>query len=206
MMDNLELLPEEFYSGYTRIRSTVDYINDISSRLNSIKYEAEELNIDLTDIISKTNRIETNLTETLLMIERIKNIMINIDSNIAYLFEQKELDNILNGFEYFEEDTLESDLDKLKNKNDNTGADKTLNGSSVLDVLRNKNGINSILDKIKTLNGNTGGEKSLNTNSMLDSLKTNQGVNLVLDTLKNQNNNTGSDLSLDVTSILNKEM
>lgn len=183
-MDNISLIPEKFYQGVDNVKSICELEMEITNRINKLNSIAKEVNIDITPVKREIDSLFIDARVLYSKLIAIKNIVMNIDSNANYSYKKDDYVN---------------DLDKLKNTNNNTGANKSLDAESALQ------GKEKLLDKLKTSNGNVDADKSLNTTSILDTLKTKEGVNLVLDSLKDSGS-SGADKSLNVVSILNKEM
>lgn len=192
-MDNLMINPEEFLEGYKKIKKAIDMKAEINQKLEKAVSSGAILDVDLTNITYIIERVYEKLDELYLRLEKTKDIMIDMDYKIAYLYSKMFDVNYL-------EENSEEKLDKLKNNNSNTGAVKSLDAESI--IANNENA----LDKLKTKNGNIICDKSSNTGSILEILKTEKGVNLVLDGLKNNNGNVDGIKSLNTTSILYKEI
>lgn len=192
-MDNLMINPEEFLEGYKKIKKAIEMQTEINKKLEKVVSSGTMLDIDLKNITYIIERVYEKLDELYLRLEKTKDIMIDMDYKIAYLYSKMFDVNYL-------EETSEEKLDELKNNNSNTGAVKSLDAESI--IANNENA----LDKLKTKNGNIICDKFSNTGSILEILKTEKGVNLVLDGLKNNNGNVNGIKSLNTTSILYKEM
>ena len=183
-MDSISIVPEEFQEGINKIILSIDCLNTIFIKLQEIERLSNELGFDISRVKRETRNISSEINGLFYKLNVIKAIMMKMDPNIDYYF--KNYKNNIN------------EIDELKNKDNNSGADKSLDADSIL-----KN--NTALDELKTSNGRIESDKSTNTGSILDILKTKEGVNLVLDNLKNTGDD-GSIKSMNTTSILNKEM
>lgn len=160
-MNNLYITIDEYFEGLKKIKQIINYKEDLNTKLQKCIEISKELDIDLTSISYIINRVYERIYLLDRKLDQIKNILIKIDPSILELYEN-DSKNI-----YIEE-TEEQKLDKLKNTNSDTGANKTLDTTSILEMLKTKKGVNLLLDTLKTSNGSVNSVTSLNTVSILN--------------------------------------
>ena len=160
-MNNLYITIDEYFEGLKKIKQIINYKEDLNTKLQKCIEISKELDIDLTSISYIINRVYERIYLLDRKLDQIKSILIKIDPSILELYEN-DSKNI-----YIEE-TEEQKLDKLKNTNSDTGANKTLDTTSILEMLKTKKGVNLLLDTLKTSNGSVNSVTSLNTVSILN--------------------------------------
>ncbi len=149
-MDSMNLSPEEFYYGLKEIKKIIDFLPEIEKSVISLKSSASINNIDSHDIENLNGILFNDISELYTRLEKIKSIMIMMDSRIYDLYNKLDKNNIIINDDILENE--EDNLDRLKLGSGDAICDKSDDTSSILDILKTKDGVNLVLDSLKNTN------------------------------------------------------
>ena len=128
-MDNLEINPSEFYYALRDIKLSIDELDEVKELFNSIS----NMNYDISSYTTRINVVDTRLRELYESLKKIGSELVKMDSSIASLFKYLNVDNndtVV--FNDFDQDTKEEKLDEVKGNNNDLGARRSKNSSSIL--------------------------------------------------------------------------
>ena len=157
-MDNLEINPSEFYYALHDIKLSIEELDDVKEIITSIT----NMNYDMSSYSIRVNSVKERLSERYKELEKIGSELKSMDSSIAGLFDYLNVDNN-DTFEFdnYDQDIKEEKLDELKGNNNDLGAKKSSNSSS---ILRNEE---RALDTLKGGRKGLGGHVTNKASSLL---------------------------------------
>ncbi len=145
-MDNLEINPSEFYYALRDIKLSIDEIEDVKQLLSSIN----DMNYDVTSYFNRVELVNKRLNKLYCKLKKLGSEMVKMDSSIAGLFQYLNVDNNDEfNFGDFKLEEKEQKLDDVKGNNNDLGAKRSSNSSSIL------------IDEERTLDALKGGRKGL---------------------------------------------
>lgn len=155
--DSVILNTEEFYDSINDVKLAIDKVEEIGDEISTIEKLAYGTKIDISQIKSINNAIRGDLYKIYPSLSKTKTKI-------------SDLETIIDRMKLKDSSEVNRRLDALKGLNPDVGGVRVEDTSSLLDLLRNKIGVNLIMDIIKT-RGNTGCVKSLDAVSALVSME-----------------------------------